>query len=81
MTSRRAFRSLVRVAGVVAATAGLDTVVRGGRSVAGQGAANAAVARAAAWRAAGPPHPLQRGLLAIELAAPPAVLAWQARLP
>lgn len=40
----------------------------------------AGAARAGAWRAAGPPHPLQRGLLAVELAGPPAVVAWQARL-
>jgi Domain of unknown function (DUF4345) len=36
------------------------------------------VARAAAWRAAGTPHPLQRALLAVELAVP-ALLAGAAR--
>jgi Domain of unknown function (DUF4345) len=41
----------------------------------------AGLARGGGWLASGPPHPLQRVLLAIELAAPPAVVAWQARLP
>jgi Domain of unknown function (DUF4345) len=41
----------------------------------------AGLARAGGWLASGPPHPLQRALLAIELAAPPAIVAWQARLP
>jgi hypothetical protein len=36
--------------------------------------------RAGAWLTAGKPHPLQRALLAIELAAPPLVVAEQARL-
>ena len=40
----------------------------------------AGLARAGAWLAAGPPHPLQRGLLAIELAAPPLVVALQRRV-
>jgi hypothetical protein len=40
----------------------------------------AGLARAFGWLAVGRPHALQRGLLAIELAAPPAVVAWQARL-
>jgi hypothetical protein len=40
----------------------------------------AGLARAGGWRAAGPPHPLQRVLLLAELGLPPAVLAWQARL-
>jgi hypothetical protein len=40
----------------------------------------AGVARAGGWLAAGRPHPLQRALLTIELATPPAVLALQARL-
>jgi hypothetical protein len=40
----------------------------------------AGAARALAWREAGPPHPLQRGLLAIELAAPILAAAEQSRL-
>jgi Domain of unknown function (DUF4345) len=40
----------------------------------------AGAGRAAAWRAAGRPHPLQQALLAIELAAPVAAAAVQARL-
>ena len=40
----------------------------------------AGLARAGSWRAAGKPHPGQRVLLAIELAGPPALGAWQARL-
>ena len=40
----------------------------------------AGLARAGGWVAAGRPHPLQRALLAIELAAPVAVVARQARL-
>ena len=39
----------------------------------------AGVARAGGWLATGPPHPLQRALLVIELAAPPAIVALQAR--
>jgi hypothetical protein len=38
------------------------------------------LARAGGWVAKGPPHPLQRGLLAIELAAPPLLVALQARV-
>jgi hypothetical protein len=38
------------------------------------------VARAGGWIAAGRPHALQRALLAVELAAPPALLAWQRRI-
>ena len=38
------------------------------------------LARAGGWLAAGKPHPLQRALLAIELAAPPIVLLEAARL-
>jgi Domain of unknown function (DUF4345) len=40
----------------------------------------AGLARAGGWLAAGPPHPLQRGLLAIELAAPPLVVGLQRRV-
>lgn len=40
----------------------------------------AGLARAGGWHAAGRPHEVQRGLLAIELAAPPLLVAWQARL-
>jgi hypothetical protein len=39
----------------------------------------AGLARGGGWLAAGPPHPLQRALLVIELAAPPTMVAWQAR--
>ena len=117
-------RALFYTAGAVATTAGMHTVLTGGRSVAGEGPANAAIeselrfysafyvayglsllraapraehdegavraaagamflaglARAGGWRAAGRPHPGQRALLAIELAGPPAVVAWQRRL-
>ena len=41
----------------------------------------AGAARAGGWLAAGRPDTVQRALLAIELAAPPAIVAWQARLP
>jgi hypothetical protein len=41
----------------------------------------AGLARAAAWRDAGRPSDAQLTLLAIELAGPPALVAWQARLP
>jgi len=40
----------------------------------------AGLARGSGWLAAGKPHPLQRGLLVIELAAPSAIVAWQKRL-
>lgn len=40
----------------------------------------AGLGRAGAWSAVGKPHPLQRGLLAVELAAPPLVLLECARL-
>jgi hypothetical protein len=40
----------------------------------------AGVARAGGWLAVGRPHRAQRGLLVIELAAPPLITAWQARL-
>jgi hypothetical protein len=40
----------------------------------------AGLARARAWLTLGRPHPFQIGLLAVELGAPPAVLAAQARL-
>jgi uncharacterized protein DUF4345 len=40
----------------------------------------AGLARGGGWRAVGRPHALQRALLAIELAAPPSIVAWQARL-
>ena len=40
----------------------------------------AGLGRAGAWLTVGKPHPLQRALLAIELAAPPLVIAEQARL-
>ncbi len=38
------------------------------------------LARGAAWIAAGRPHRLHRALLAVELAAPPALIAWQRRI-
>jgi hypothetical protein len=40
----------------------------------------AGLARAGGWLAVGRPHGLQRGLLVIELAAPPIVIAWQRQL-
>ena len=40
----------------------------------------AGLARAGGWLAAGRPDKLQRVLLAIELAAPPVIVAWQARV-
>lgn len=40
----------------------------------------AGLARAGGWLAVGTPHGLQRGLLVIELAAPPLIIASQARL-
>jgi hypothetical protein len=40
----------------------------------------AGLARAGAWLTVGRPHPFQIGLLAVELGAPPAILAAQARL-
>ena len=40
----------------------------------------AGLARVAGWRAVGKPHKLQLALLAIELAAPPTLVAWQARV-
>ncbi len=38
------------------------------------------LARAGGWFAVGRPQAIQRALLAIELAAPPPIVAWQARL-
>jgi Domain of unknown function (DUF4345) len=122
--SGRAIRSLFYLGGVVATTAGLDTVMRGARSLPAQDLANpvveselrfyaafyvaaglvalriapradsdttavralagalflAGLARASAWLTVGKPHRLQLALLAVELAAPPSVVAWQARL-
>lgn len=40
----------------------------------------AGLARAGGWLAAGRPHPFQRGLLAVELGAPPLIVAWQRRM-
>jgi hypothetical protein len=40
----------------------------------------AGLARASGWLATGSPHEVQRGLLMIELVAPPTIVAWQARL-
>lgn len=124
ISERHALRGLLRAGGIVAIGAGLDTIVRGARSVIGEGTANAAVeselrfysafyvayglavlrvapradrdpaavraaagtlflagvGRAGGWAAAGRPTPVQRALLAIELAAPPLVTAWQARV-
>lgn len=40
----------------------------------------AGLARAGGWLAVGRPQRLQRTLLVIELAAPPPIVAWQARL-
>ena len=116
-----ALRVGLGVGGLVATAAGLDTVLRGARSVPGRPPAGAemeselryyagfyvafglavlrtapraerdpaavwalagalflsGLARAGAWRASGRPHPLQRALLAIELAVPPALVAAQ----
>jgi Domain of unknown function (DUF4345) len=116
-------RAGLGVGGLVATGAGLDTVLRGARSVPGRPRAGAemdselryysgfyvafglaalrtapradgepaavralagalflgGLARAAAWRASGRPHPLQRALLAIELAVPPLLLGAQER--
>jgi hypothetical protein len=55
-----------------------DSDVRAVRALAGA-LFLAGLARAGGWIAAGPPHPLQRALLAIELAAPPLVVALQRR--
>jgi hypothetical protein len=118
-----ALRVGLGVGGLVATAAGLDTVLRGARSVPGRPRGGAAMeselryyagfyvafglavlrtaaraerdpavvralagalflsglARAGAWRAAGRPHPLQRVLLAIELAAPPLIVGAQER--
>jgi hypothetical protein len=38
------------------------------------------LARASGWLAVGPPHRVQRALLVLELAAPPAIVALQARV-
>lgn len=117
-------RAVFRIAGVIAAAAGLHTVIVGARSIAGQRTANpsveselrfyaafyvaygvvalhvapradrdtaavralagalfmAGLARAGGWLAVGRPHGLQRGLLVVELAAPPLVVAWQGRV-
>ena len=122
--SRTALRGVFYVAGGVATTAGLQTVIAGARSLPDQDLANASVeselrfyaafyvafglaalriapradrataevralaatlflagvARGGGWLAVGRPSRLQRRLLAIELAAPPAVVAWQSRL-
>jgi hypothetical protein len=40
----------------------------------------AGLARAGGWRAAGRPHRVQRALLAVEIAAPPAIIVWHARV-
>jgi hypothetical protein len=40
----------------------------------------AGLARAGGWVDVGRPHRFQEGLLVIELAAPPLIVAWQARL-
>jgi Domain of unknown function (DUF4345) len=121
--SRRALQAVLYVGGGVATAAGLDTVIRGARSLASQKRANpvveselrfyaafyvayglavlrvasrverdpagvravagalfaAGLARANGWRVAGPPHPIQRALLVVELALPPSMIALQAR--
>jgi hypothetical protein len=76
---RRALRAAYYAGGAVATVAGLDTVLRGARAVAGA-LFGAGLARAAGWAAAGRPTRAQLGLLAVELGAPPVVVAWQARL-
>ena len=121
---QRRLRSLLYLGGVVATSAGLHTLLGGGRSFPPWRQAGvmveselrfysafyvaygllalrtarradldpqavralaatlflAGVGRAGAWLTVGKPHPLQRVLLAIELAAPPLVVAEQARL-
>jgi Domain of unknown function (DUF4345) len=121
---RIALRALFYVGGLVGTTAGLHTVVAGGRSLPDQGLANpsveselrfyggfyvayglfvlrtapradrdtatvralagalflAGLARVGGWLAVGRPHRVQLALLVIELAAPPLIVAWQARL-
>lgn len=124
MTRRStALRAILTVGGCVAAAAGMDTVLRGVRSVPGDQHANAAVesemrfygafyaaygvailglarrpdaypgairavagvlmlaglGRAGGWVAHGAPHPVQRALLIVELALPPAMVALQER--
>lgn len=82
---------LFHVAGAVATAAGLhgvallrtapraETDTTAVRALAGA-LFLAGLARAGGWLAAGRPHPGQRALLALELAGPPAVVGWQARL-
>lgn len=65
-----ALRAVLYIVGIVATTAGLHAGVL----------FLAGLARAGGWLAVGRPRPLQRALLAVELAAPPAIVAWQARL-
>ncbi|MBA3261301.1 MAG: DUF4345 family protein [Thermoleophilaceae bacterium] len=86
---RSALRAVVCVGGVVATVGGLHTVIAGAKSLPAQQLANSSVESelrfyaafyfAYGWVAVGRPHELQRGLLAIELAAPPLIVAWQAR--
>jgi hypothetical protein len=121
--SARALQAVLYLGGSVATAAGLDTVIRGARSLPTQRLANAPIeselrfyaafyvayglavlrvasrverdpagvraiagalflaglARANGWRVAGRPHPVQRALLAVELALPPLMVALQAR--
>ncbi len=121
---QRRLRRLLYLGGIVATSAGLHTLLGGGKSFPPWRQAGAAVeselrfysafyvaygllalrtarradrdpptvralaaalflaglGRAGAWLTVGKPHPLQRALLAIELAAPPLVIAEQARL-
>jgi hypothetical protein len=121
---RRRLRGLLYLGGVVATSAGLHTLLGGGKSFPPWRQASAMVeselrfysafyaaygllvfhtasradpdppavralaaalflaglGRAGAWLTVGKPHPLQRALLAIELAAPPLIVVEQARL-
>jgi hypothetical protein len=121
---RRRLRRLLYLGGVVATSAGLQTLLGGGKSFPPWRQASAMVeselrfysafyvaygflmfrtarradpdpavvralaaalflaglGRAGAWLTVGKPHPLQRALLAIELAAPPLMIVEQARL-
>jgi hypothetical protein len=121
---QRRLRRMLRLAAVVATSAGLHTLLGGGKSfppwrqagamveselrfysafyvayglfafrtarrpdhdppaVRGLAAALflAGLGRVGAWLTVGKPHPLQRALLAIELAAPPLIVVEQARL-
>jgi hypothetical protein len=66
------------VGGLVAPTAGLHMVIAGAKSLPRQGLANPSVESELRFYAAS--DGLQLALLVIELAAPPPIVTWQARL-